>query len=390
MQKVITIDLNGHAYQLDESAYDALRAYLDGALVQLKDNPDRVEILADLEQAIAEKCNRFLGPHKSVVTAPEVNEVLKEMGPVEGADHQPSESGADPRTADQHGAAGPRAPRRLYRIREGKMWEGVCTGLGAFIGLDATVVRIVFVVLAFASFGWVIPLYLLLVWVIPEAKTSDERAAAYGQPFNAQELIDQVKKQTSGFADRDDWKQWKRQWRGQQRQWRAQHRAWRHQWRTNRSTPPPPWPAAPMPMVAPFGMPVFLMPIFSVIGALAFAGLAYGIFTLVTTGFVYGWALPDGMPLWVGVLLLVGLYHVVTAPTRVARHSIHRMGPAGGWFAACDGLIGLAVGGLLVWGLFRHMPPVADFREFMTYLPDAAGALWRDVSGWFLRFANSF
>ena len=68
MQKVISINLNGNAYQIDEAGFAALVAYLDGAERQLKDNPDRVEILADLEQAIAEKASRFLGPHKTVVT----------------------------------------------------------------------------------------------------------------------------------------------------------------------------------------------------------------------------------------------------------------------------------------------------------------------------------
>src|SRR5262249_48718950 len=61
MQKVITINLNGNAYQLDEAGYEALVAYLDRAERQLRDNPDRAEILADLEQAIAEKCLRYLG-----------------------------------------------------------------------------------------------------------------------------------------------------------------------------------------------------------------------------------------------------------------------------------------------------------------------------------------
>jgi len=82
MQRVITINLNGHAYQLDESAYDALRAYLNLAESQLKDNPDRTEILADFEQAIAEKCGRFLGPNKTVVTAVEMQQIVTEMGPV--------------------------------------------------------------------------------------------------------------------------------------------------------------------------------------------------------------------------------------------------------------------------------------------------------------------
>ena len=63
MQKVITINLNGNAYQVDEAGYAALVAYLEGAERQLEDNPDRAEIIADLEQAIAEKCRRFLGAH---------------------------------------------------------------------------------------------------------------------------------------------------------------------------------------------------------------------------------------------------------------------------------------------------------------------------------------
>ena len=69
MQKVVTINLNGNAYQIDDAGYAALVAYLEGADVSLKDNPDRAEIVADLEQAIADKCQGFLGPHKTVVTA---------------------------------------------------------------------------------------------------------------------------------------------------------------------------------------------------------------------------------------------------------------------------------------------------------------------------------
>ena len=44
MQKVISINLNGNAYQLDESGYDALREYLERAVHQLDGNPDRAEM----------------------------------------------------------------------------------------------------------------------------------------------------------------------------------------------------------------------------------------------------------------------------------------------------------------------------------------------------------
>ena len=61
MRKVTTINLNNNAYQIDEDGYEALRAYLDTAARALANNPDREEILSDLEQAIADKCLRSSG-----------------------------------------------------------------------------------------------------------------------------------------------------------------------------------------------------------------------------------------------------------------------------------------------------------------------------------------
>src|SRR5579872_6846118 len=68
MNTVIIINLNGNAFHLEEPGFQSLRAYLERAQAQLKDNPDRVEIMADLEQAIADKCAHFLSPHKNVLT----------------------------------------------------------------------------------------------------------------------------------------------------------------------------------------------------------------------------------------------------------------------------------------------------------------------------------
>src|SRR6266581_2247457 len=125
MQKVITINLNGNAYQLDESAYDALRAYLSLAELQLTDNPDRAEILADFEQAIADKCRRFLGPAKTVITAAEMDQIVKEMGPVEGTAATPPAAGAEPTTSGASPGTPPPPYKRLYRIHEGAMVSGV-------------------------------------------------------------------------------------------------------------------------------------------------------------------------------------------------------------------------------------------------------------------------
>ncbi len=83
MNTVIIINLNGIAFHLEEPGFQGLRAYLEQAQAQLKDNPDKTEIMADLEQAIADKCAHFLRPHKNVLTAAEIDDVLRQMGPVQ-------------------------------------------------------------------------------------------------------------------------------------------------------------------------------------------------------------------------------------------------------------------------------------------------------------------
>ena len=80
MNKVIAINLGGNAYQLEEGGYDALRAYLETAAARLQGNPDRDEILSDIERAIAEKFRALLASHKTVVVTQEVTAVLAEMG----------------------------------------------------------------------------------------------------------------------------------------------------------------------------------------------------------------------------------------------------------------------------------------------------------------------
>ena len=57
--------------------------------------------------------------------------------------------------------------KRLYRSKTDRMIGGVCGGLGAYLGVDPVIFRILFVVLLFgADFGFL--LYLLLWIVIPE------------------------------------------------------------------------------------------------------------------------------------------------------------------------------------------------------------------------------
>ena len=60
--------------------------------------------------------------------------------------------------------------KKLYRSRSNRMIFGVCGGLGTFLGVDATVVRVLYAVISLlAGAGFLgLVLYFILAVIIPE------------------------------------------------------------------------------------------------------------------------------------------------------------------------------------------------------------------------------
>ncbi len=58
--------------------------------------------------------------------------------------------------------------KKLYRSRSDRMIAGVCAGLGRYLGIDPTVVRLVFVVLALLGVGSGVLLYIIMIPIIPQ------------------------------------------------------------------------------------------------------------------------------------------------------------------------------------------------------------------------------
>jgi phage shock protein PspC (stress-responsive transcriptional regulator) len=180
MHKVITGSLNGNAYQFEEQAFAAVQAYLDKAAAQAAGNPDATEMLADLEQAIADKCDTFLGKHRNVVSLEQARQILREMGPVEVEEPDPVTASTPPRGAPSaDGRPTPQACRRLYRIPSEGMLGGVCAGLAAYVGIDVVWMRLIYILLAFATGVWFF-VWLVQLWVTPKATTPEQIAAAQG------------------------------------------------------------------------------------------------------------------------------------------------------------------------------------------------------------------
>lgn len=60
--------------------------------------------------------------------------------------------------------------KRIFRSRKNKMIAGVCGGIGEYLGIDPTVIRLLWVLSIFFSFGTAILAYIIAWVIIPEKK----------------------------------------------------------------------------------------------------------------------------------------------------------------------------------------------------------------------------
>lgn len=58
--------------------------------------------------------------------------------------------------------------KRLVRTRKGRLLAGVCSGIAEYVGIDVTVVRLIFLALGVVTFGLGVLIYLAAWIVIPE------------------------------------------------------------------------------------------------------------------------------------------------------------------------------------------------------------------------------
>lgn len=59
--------------------------------------------------------------------------------------------------------------RKLYRSRTDRMIAGICGGLGEMFSIDATLIRLIFALIALFTAGTAILVYVLGWIIIPEA-----------------------------------------------------------------------------------------------------------------------------------------------------------------------------------------------------------------------------
>jgi phage shock protein C len=65
--------------------------------------------------------------------------------------------------------------RQLTRNTSSRMIAGVCAGLGEYLGIDPTIVRLLVILAFFTGFGGIAIVYLIMALVIPEQTQVSEQ-----------------------------------------------------------------------------------------------------------------------------------------------------------------------------------------------------------------------
>lgn len=73
-------------------------------------------------------------------------------------------------------------PRKLYRDTDNAVFGGVLAGIAAFFKVNPAVVRIVFILIALASFGTALLVYIVLWIAVPPARTAADKLQMTGRP----------------------------------------------------------------------------------------------------------------------------------------------------------------------------------------------------------------
>jgi len=193
MKKTLTINLGGVVFHIDEDAYQALQQYLDKLKVCFSRQEGADEILNDIETRMAELLAEKLRDDRQVVTLDDIHEVTGIMG-------QPTEIDQEEDASNQnHFRPGDKGEKRFFRNPDEKIIGGVCSGIAAYFHLDPVWVRLLFVLFVVAG-GSGILLYLILWFVIPEAKTTTDRLEMRGKRINIPNIEKSIRSELSALG----------------------------------------------------------------------------------------------------------------------------------------------------------------------------------------------
>jgi phage shock protein PspC (stress-responsive transcriptional regulator) len=183
MNEIKQIHLGRQPFTISVDAHRELRAYLEAIEHQAG---SKSEVVKDVELRMAELLTERGIKGDKVVLPEDVAFLKEQLGePRDFKDESPEAEGEDSEGKTDQG------PKRLYRDTENAMVAGVSSGLAAYFGIDAVIIRLIFILLTFSG-GAGILAYLILWIVVPEAKSNSDRLQMRGKAVTVDSLKEVV------------------------------------------------------------------------------------------------------------------------------------------------------------------------------------------------------
>ena len=197
MKKTLNITIGGRVFAIEEDAFDRLNTYLEQIKTIFKTYPDPEEIIADMEDRLADQ---FQSMHENsannLITLANVEGVIAIMGTPEDLEH---ETTSDEQVTTSHKDKETDGPRRLYRNSDDKIIFGVCSGVAAYFNINSLWIRVAFIVFSLlplpVPFLSGVLLYVILAIIIPEAKSTTEKMEMRGKPITIAGIVDTMKQE---------------------------------------------------------------------------------------------------------------------------------------------------------------------------------------------------
>ena len=212
MKKNLSVTLGGRSFTIDEDAYYALDAYIEGIRSHYAPEDPDGEIVSDFESRIADLFAdeiRQQGPG-ATITIDAVRRTIERVGSLDRLfddeeEQQPIEEeplADEPTRTDTSateteqrkiptppvppiGMEGPRPRHIYYRSTVDRWLGGVLGGLGEYLGMDALLFRLTFILLLFTPVApAIILVYLAMTIFVPQAKTVTQRLELHGKPVS--------------------------------------------------------------------------------------------------------------------------------------------------------------------------------------------------------------
>lgn len=195
MKKNISINISGIIFHIEEDGYDKLKGYLSSIHQYFSTYEESKEIIADIENRIAEIFLSKLGQNKQVIMAEDVQELIATMGTIADFEAIEGDGKQQKQETDYHSnfnfesddseyayqkteqTTKQSAKKQLYRDIKRKLIAGVASGIAHYFSIDPLWVRLAFAATFLGVFGAeIIPTIALIsyvaLWVITPVSDS--------------------------------------------------------------------------------------------------------------------------------------------------------------------------------------------------------------------------